>query len=223
MTWERRHIVLAVLEKAFPDYPCFMGYDYLPRLKATIASGAPFIYADHAYMDRGYHRGNFRVVLSGVHQKTIKPADKPKGYQMRAQEWKKGSHILVFPPSKTMAQTFDAEAWTGEVCGELAKHTDRKVKVKHKNAPEPLEHYLKDCHAVVGYGTVASVEAALFGIPAFCGANCPATPIGLQDLSQIESPIYPDREPWFTSMTWSQFHLSEIQSGLCREIVLGAG
>lgn len=223
MTFDRRQKVATVLKKAFPDYPCFVGYDYLPQLKAVIASGAPFIYADHAYMDRGYERENFRVILSGVHQTHLKPFAKPKGYQMKAEGWRKGSHILVFPPSKTMAQTFDAQSWADETCRELLKHTDRKVIVKLKNAPQPLQHYLKNCHAVVGYGTVASVEAVLAGVPAFCGRNCPATPVGLQDLSQIESPVYPDREPWFNSLTWSQFKLSEIASGLCRETLLGAG
>jgi hypothetical protein len=103
---------------------------------------------------------------------------------------------------------------------ELVRHTDRKIIIKQKQMG-PLKDYLKDCHAVVGYGTVATVEAAIAGIPVFSGPFCPATPIGCKDFSKIEEPICPDREEWFNSLTWSQFSLKEIKDGLCRETLFG--
>ncbi len=219
MTWDRRQIVARALREQF-DEPVFVGYDFLPSLKDAIQNGRSFIYADHAYFDRGYERGNFRVIRSDVHQVHLKWAAESKGYEPEFQPWKRGTHILVFPPSKTMARTFDAQSWTDETVAELRKHTDRPIYIKGK-ADGPLEHFLRDCHAVVGYGTVASVEAAFMGIPVFTGPKCPCTPIGLSDLSLIETPIYPERETWFNGLTWSQFHMSEIESGLCREVLGG--
>ena len=222
MTFDRRMAVLAVLKEAFPDYPAFMGYDYIPQLKTAIASGKPFIYADHAYFGRGYIAGNFRVILSDIHQRKLVERDTAKTFVYEGREWRKGSDILIFPPSDTMTKTFGAESWVEHTKAAIRRHSDRRIVVKFKFASEPLKHYLQNAHAVIGYGTVASVEAALYGVPVFAGPKCPATPVAATDLSQIETPLTPDREPWFRGLTWSQFSLDEIRSGLCREIVLGA-
>jgi hypothetical protein len=161
------------------------------------------------------------VILSDIHQRKLVEREKPKTFVYEGRDWRKGDDVLIFPPSNTIAATFDAQSWVEDTKHELRKFTDRRLIVKYKEAPKPLKEYLKTAHAVVGYGTVASVEAALYGVPVFCGPRCPATPVGLKSLDQIENPAYPDREPWFKSLTWSQFSLSEIQSGLCRRIVLG--
>lgn len=217
MTFDRRMKVLAVLKKAFPEYPCFMGFDFIPELKACVQSKTPFIYADHAYFDRGYDVGNFRVILSGIHQTEHKKYDEPR-FKFRLGEPKTGRHILVFPPSATISQTFDSGSWTEEIVRELRRHTDRPIAIKRKQDGD-LNRFLVDCHAVVGYATVASVEAKLHGVPAFSGPWCPA--MGPKDLSLIEKPELGDRVKWLAALTYSQFHLSEIENGFCREVLLG--
>lgn len=219
MGFALRQQVLAVVKQQFPDLPCFFGFDYIPELQEAIRNG-PFIFVDHAYFGRGYINQNFRVILSDIHQRKLIEKDRAKTFVYEGRDWRKGSDILIFPPSLTIAQTFGADGWVEETKAELRKHTDRRLVVKHKYTPEPLKFYLKTAHAVVGYGTVASVEAALYGVPVFSGPRCPVTPIG-QSLDRIEDPAYPDREPWFRGLTHSQFHITEIQSGLCRETVLG--
>jgi hypothetical protein len=220
LTFDRRQKVLSVLKKAFPEYPCFMGFDYVPELRACVENKVPFVYADHAYFNRGYEAGNFRVVLSDIHQTKLKDYSKPR-FRVEGMEWRKGDNIVVFPPSATIAQTFvDARTWLQETVDAIRKHTDRPIIIKKKQDGE-LRNYLANAHAAVGYATVASVEAALHGVPVFCGPHCPATPVGLSDLSRIEEPITPDRAPWVSTLTHSQFHLSEIANGFCREILLG--
>jgi hypothetical protein len=219
LTFDRRQQVVAVLKQAFPEFPVFFGFDYIPELKACIQSQKPFIFADHAYFDRGYEAANFRVIHSDIHQRSLKDR---KAKVPKMHPWRRGKNILVFPPSRTIAQTFDAKDWVSETVAEIQKHTDRPIVVKRKE-DGALKPFLEDAHAAIGFGTVASVEAALHGVPLFCGPRCPGTPIGLQDLSQIENPITPDRAAWFSSLCWSQFHISEIQKGLCREVLLGAG
>jgi hypothetical protein len=203
--------------------PVYFGFEQIPELQKHFAEKTPFIFIDHAYFARGYERGNFRVIRNDIHQRTLKAVTKPKGKATcSARDWKKGIHILVFPPSYSISKTFDTKAWTAETLEELKKHTDRPIVVKKKD-DGPLKKYLHECHAVVGYGTVASVEAAMMGYPVFSGPRCPATPIGLTDLSLIEKPLYPDRGAWFNTLTWSQFHLDEIKSGLVREVLNGIG
>lgn len=205
--------------------PVYFGFDEIPEIAKLIRGNGEFIFVDHAYMGRGYDGDwNFRVIKSGIHQTKLKPVEKAKTFAYKPREWRKsGSHILVFPPSYTMGKTIPGSlTWMEQTLATLVRNTDRKIVIKQKQMG-PLEGFLKDCHAVVGYGTVASVEAALAGIPVFSGPHCPATPIGLTDFSLIESPIYPDREPWFNSLTWSQFSLLEIKRGLCRESLNGLG
>lgn len=214
MTFDRRTPIRLEVQKWFEE-PVFFGFDYIPELQEAIRNG-PFVFVDHAYFARGYKRGNFRVIRSGIHQTTLKRVSGPKTFTPNFKPWRRGSHILVFPPSLTMQETFGAHKWVEETVAEIRKHTDRKIIVKHKHTVEPLEHYLRDAHCVVGYGTVASVEAAMHGVGVVSGPHCPATPISTP-IEKIEDPIYPDREAWFNSLTHSQFHVSEITSGLCKE------
>lgn len=227
MTFDRRAAILAVVKEQFPEYPCFFGFDFIPALRAQIESGEPFIFTDHAYFGRGYPgggiEGNFRVILSDIHQRKLIQRESPKTFKYEPAEWHKGIHILVFPPSDTITQTFSPHPqWAQNMVRTLKKYTDRPVYIKPKHMRKPLSHYLEHAHAVIGYGTVASVEAAMAGVPVFAGPRCPATPIAESDVSKIEEPIYPDREMWFRNLTHSQFHLDEIRSGLCRETLLGA-
>lgn len=226
MTFDRREAILKIIKEQFPDYPCFFGYDFIPALKGQIASGEPFIYADHAYFGRGYPgggiEGNFRVILSDVHRRDVVPRDSAKTFVYEPKDWRRGEYVLVFPPSETMVKTFEPHPqWAQLMIKTLKKYTARPVFLKPKHAKYPLSHYLENAHAVIGFGTVACVEAAMFGVPVFAGPKCPATPIAATDLTQIDTPIYPDREAWFRNLTWSQFHLDEIRSGLCREVLLG--
>lgn len=221
MTFDRRQAVLAEVKKQFPEYACFFGFDYIDALRLAFEKEKPFVFVDHAYFGRGYEAQNFRVILSDIHQRKLVRREKAKGFGYEGRDWRKGDTILIFPPSPTIAALFGAQNWVEQVKAGLRDHTDRRLIVKEKHAPQPLKHYLKTAHAVIGYGTVATVEAALYGVPVFTGPRCPATPIGLRDPALIESPIYPDRGAWFNSLTHSQFHISEIRSGLCRETLLG--
>ncbi len=222
MTFDRRRAILEEVKKQFPDYPCFFGFDYLEALGQKIRNNESFVFVDHAYFGRGYEAKNFRVILSDIHQRRVKPRREAKTFAYEPGPWRKGDDIVIFPPSPTIARMFGAENWVEQIKAGLRQHTDRRFVVKHKEAPKPLKFYLQDAHLVVGYGTVACVEAALYGVPVYAGPRCPATPIALTDPSQIESPIYPDREAWFRNLNHSQFHLNESRAGLCRETILGS-
>jgi hypothetical protein len=223
LTFDRREKVRKVLRKAFPEFPVFFGFDYIPELKACIENKTPYIFADHAYFGRGYENGNFRVIVSDIHQTKLKDYDQPRYKQLKVpNDWREsGEHILIFPPSATIAQTFeDARDWTDETYREIRRHTKRPIVIKRKQDGD-LKNYLKNCHAAVGYATVASVEAVMCGVPVFCGAHCPASPVGLMDLERIDEPFTGGKRLWIASLSYSQFHLSEIENGFCREVLLG--
>lgn len=57
------------------------------------------------------------------------------------------------------------------------------------------------------------------GVPVFVTQDSPAFQVGLTDLRKIEEPIYPDREKWLRTLSYSQFTLEELSNGTTRRIV----
>jgi len=53
-------------------------------------------------------------------------------------------------------------------------------------------------------------------VPVFTLAPNAAAPVALQDLSQIETPYYPDRDKlyaWASSLAYGQVHIDEMKNG----------
>ncbi len=70
---------------------------------------------------------------------------------------------------------------------------------------------------MVTFNSVAAIESIFHGIPAFtlAPANA-ASPVALQDLSQIENPYYADQDKlhaWACHLSYGQFHVSELRDG----------
>lgn len=219
MTFDRRTPVKLEVQKSFTE-PVFFGFDYIPELKEAMKGD--YVFVDHAYFGRGYKAGNFRVIRNNVHKTTLGRTDKPKTFFLGDyKEAKRRGHILVFPPSPTMVETFGAQHWVAQTVEEIRKHTGRPIVIKHKHSEQPLKWFLKDAHACIGFGTVAVVEAALNGVPVVAGPRCPATPIACP-MEKIEDPYFAgDREAWFNSLTWAQFSREEIANGLMKEVLNG--
>ena len=71
---------------------------------------------------------------------------------------------------------------------------------------------------------MAAVESVFHGIPVFTLAPTNAAePMGLQDLSQIETPRYPYSDEiyqWACHLAYGQFHNSELRNGKAMEMLL---
>ena len=74
-----------------------------------------------------------------------------------------------------------------------------------------------DVFALVTFNSVAAIESIYHGIPAFTLAPCnAASPVSLQDPSQIENPYYPNDDKlhaWGKHLAYGQFHVSEMKDG----------
>jgi hypothetical protein len=57
------------------------------------------------------------------------------------------------------------------------------------------------------------VEMAVAGVPCFTSEFSPAAQISEKDFSKIETPIYPDREPWLKTLSYSQWNVGEMAVG----------
>lgn len=190
----------------------FFGFDsgYLDKMLQCWREEKPFIHLDHAYFQRGYDKGNFRVNLSHFHQTRIldAPDDRLKALGVGVEPWRKGREVLVIAPSRRICEALGVVHWAKDTANKLRKWTDRPIRIKEKGPG--LLGELKDCHAVVSLSSVAEVEAAKHGVPVFVTKDSPAAPIAELDFSKIETPVYPDRDKWLASLAYSQYHVSEM-------------
>lgn len=206
---------LGILKQIKAPIRVFFGYDEQEAIADYRKRGEPFLYSDHAYFDRGYERGNFRLIYNTIHQtKALDyPDDRRKKFGVKLrdwQEWPDGRIVFIPSPKNPMAFHHD-ESWNEKAIDLLVKQTSREIYVK-KQKTKGLGESIHKCFALVSHCSVAAVEAACHGIPVVCPEVSPAHPIGV-GLSDVEAPQRPDREKWANTLTYSQFSLDELSSG----------
>jgi hypothetical protein len=125
------------------------------------------------------------------------------------------------------------DLWTETTVNTIKKHTDRPVRVRRKprtrktsgpaaeaelGVPSFISD-IQDAHAVITSVSLCAVEAIANGVPVFCHPLSFAEPVSETDISKINEPIYPDREPWFNHLAYQQYTEAEIASGLAYSII----
>jgi hypothetical protein len=178
----------------------------------------PWVYLDHGYFHRGHYEGHYRLTLCDFQQRemTERPADRWDKLGIRLKPWRRGGDIIVCPPSENVSKIFGLDGWEAWALKTLKAHTDRPIKVRRKSDPNGFLHAIGNAHCVVTHNSLAAVEAAVFGVPVFVDKSSAAAPIGLTDLSKIETPLYPDREMWARSLAYGQYTRAEMKAGLWR-------
>lgn len=205
----------------------------LPTLQTARADGRPWVYIDRGYFRATYgddYTGFFRVTR-GAWQHSgrglgVVETTRWENLLLKIQPWRRGRHVLVCPPGDVFTQAvggFSAKEWLDSTLEKLHANTDRPVVVRHKPAKgdktPPLAHDLQDCHALVTYMSNTAVEAVLAGVPVFTTGQCAASAMGKKDLSEIESPAYPDgRESWAATLANNQWTLAELSKGAANHI-----
>ena len=204
---------------------------------------------DFYYMDTGYF-GNertgsnpngwkywHRIVKNNLQHTDIikRPDDRFKKFNKTFNPWKKdGRKILIAKPDEKPCRFYgiDLENWVSETINTIKKYTDRPVVVRER-APKRIDRIVTstlqealddDVFALVTFNSVAAVESVFHGIPVFtlAPANA-ASPVGLKDLSLIETPRYPSEDElyqWGCHLAYGQFHVDELRNGKAMELLL---
>ena len=78
---------------------------------------------------------------------------------------------------------------------------------------------LKNCWTVVNHNSSPTIGAAIEGFPVFVTdpQRSQCYDIANTDLSKIENPDLPDRQPWVERISMFHWNFDEIQSGQCWE------
>jgi hypothetical protein len=203
----------------------------MPELRHLIdkwqVSGRQWIYWDRGYMRRifatdlpqGDNGGYYRWHCNGFQMREIDPVPIDRWLAMKMEMWpweKNGKHIVVAEPSPTYERFHHIEGWTKKTVEELKTLTDRPLLLRDKEMQRfgrKLHEDLKGAHAMVTHGSNAAVEGVIMGCPVFVYPGSAAALVGCTDLAEIESPVYPDRLPWVSSLCYNQYNEQELVDG----------
>ena len=205
---------------------------------------------DFYFMDTGYF-GNertqsnpngwkywHRIVKNDLQHNEIidRPGDRFATFKRKFVPWRtSGRKILIAAPDEKPMKFYekDLESWLTETVNTIKQYTDRPVEIRRRNklrldrmTSDTLADALNDdVFALVTFQSNAAVESVFQGIPVFVLApTCAAAPVGLKDLSKIETPYYPDRDKlqaWGNHLAYGQFHISEIKNGKAKQLLEG--
>ena len=212
-------------------------------MKKCWQDGRTFYYIDTGYFGNERTSSNpngwkywHRIVKNNLQHGEIipRPADRFNAFNKEFKPWKKqGRAILVAAPDEKPCKFYgvDKDAWVNETVETIKKYTDRPVIVRER-APKRIDRIStdtlqqaldNDVFALVTFNSVAAIESIFHGIPAFTMAPAnAASPVSLQDLSQIENPYYPDSDKlfaWGCHLAYGQFHVSELKSGKAKRML----
>jgi hypothetical protein len=145
------------------------------------------------------------------------PGDRLQRYPVKLWPWSYGGdHIVVAEPTPTYQRFHGIEGWTERTIASLKQLTARPIVVRDKEMQRfgrKLHEDLRGAHALVAHGSNAAVESVIMGCPVFVHPDSAASLVGLTDLSEIERPIYPDRQLWLQTLSYSQVTEAEMLSG----------
>lgn len=195
-----------------------------PIIEGWRARGRQWIYWDRGYarriyatwLPRGEYGGFYRWQRNAFQMRKIRnvPADRWKALKTEVKLWQtNGRHIVLAKPSPTYAKSHGCENWTEETVEALSRLTDRQLVIRGKETKRPLQADLEGAHALVTHGSIAAVEAVILGCPVFVHPDSAAALVGHTDLRMIEYPKYPERQPWLSSLAYSQYNERELVDG----------
>lgn len=140
---------------------------------------------------------------------------------------------------------FDVVDWTASTIKTLRQYTDREIVIRAHPGDKHSKNYLsannlikkignlkkvrlsregidligdlQNCWAVVNYNSSPTVGAAVEGYPVFVTdpERSQCKEIANTDLSQIENPNMPDRQPWIERLAMFHWNFTEISNGTC--------
>jgi len=154
-------------------------------------------------------------------------------FEISTPAWnKEGSYVLVIAQFGHRDTDISMPiSWPDNVVMKLREFTSRQIVYRPKvlrprflkrryldvmtDNESNLEDQIKHAWAVVVYSSKAAVNALQLGVPVFvCGPNSVAADFARRDISNIESPYYPEnRKELFNKISWAQWNKEELVSG----------
>ena len=202
-------------------------------MKRCWNDGRDFYYVDTGYFGNARWKTWHRIVKNNLQLTEIqpRPGDRWEKHNLKFQSWRHGRSIIIAAPDEKPCKFYNIKLneWIEQTVATIKEYTDRPVIVRQR-APKRIDRIqtdtlaqaLTDAHAVVTFNSNAATESILLGVPVFTLAPNAASPVGLQDLTQIENPYYPTQDKlysWASSLAYGQVHIDEMKNGSAFNII----
>lgn len=222
--------------KSKPNDFVLWGAGMIKAVKHAEQQGNNYYYIDNGYFGNYPNKRFFRIIKNATHDTRPiidRPDDRLKTANIQTKPFRKGSRIIVAPPSPKSFTLWDIDqpTWIEQTVNELKKHTDRPISIREKRSRKDRLHndtiqedLANDCHCLVTYNSVAAVEALIEGKPVITlGPNAAQhlATHSLNDVENIKIPTEEEREAWLRHLAYSQFTHQEMIDGTAWRILNG--
>lgn len=193
------------------------------------ANNVDFYEVDRGYINPNHYDGYYRIsknALQAKYKELDLPGDRLEKLKFERKQWfnPKG-HILIIPPSEYIETFYNLAPgwWESEVIKSLEGVT-RPFKVRDKSESRPLDYDLQDAYCVITFNSNVAVDASIKGVPVITGAYSIAgkwCKNSMADVieSKIEAPTQERIDKFLRFVSYNQFTLDEIKSGLAWQII----
>ena len=169
-------------------------------------------------------------------------SDRAKQLGLKLKPWRSsGENILVCGQHDKSLQWKDMQpmsTWVMDTIQFIRAQTKRPIIFRpHPRCPLPaIEHEFKDVKrqephqikgtyddfdmgfdnvwATVSWSSNPAIHSVIEGVPAFTGPSSLAFDVALQNLQQIEDPLYCDRTQWLNDYAHTEHTIEEISKGI---------
>lgn len=201
--------------------------------------GVNFYNTDSAYFgNSGKHKTLFRLSKNSYQNlNTIvcRPMARLESLAVDTTVIPQGSSIVLVPPDSKTCHALglgSVDAWIENACAAIAGYSSRPIRIRQRPLHRCdrliwnsfVDYLREDAWAVVGYSSVALVEAARHSIPVIAlGASAVSSLYG-KGLESVDSIAPADRDhmlAWLAHLSYSQFSRAELRSGFAWDCVQG--
>lgn len=204
------------------------------------ATGRPVIVLEVGMLRRGH---TWKMGINGVNARaTWCPPiidDRAQKLGIALMPWRRqGDHVLIAlqrSDSQQWHEMPDTQTWLQHTISVLRQYTDRPIVIRQHPrqkvsipsdartslpvlVPGSYDNFDLDrdfarAWAVINANSGPGSQAVIHGIPAFVHESSLASPVANLDLTQIENPRRPERQPWLEAVCHTEWTLPELATG----------
>jgi hypothetical protein len=155
-----------------------------------------------------------------------------KKYTLLPWNKKPGKNILVLPPSEATKFLFpESVGWTNKAIEDIKAKTNAPIYIREKpdqpvvdsvtnqvidrlkfDHPRTIEQDMENAKIIVTFNSAVPVMGTIKGIPCYCSPYAAAYPMSI-NLSYLNNPPEPERQPWLNQLVHHQYRTLEIRDG----------
>ena len=94
------------------------------------------------------------------------------------------------------------------------RHVERQEPHQIKGTYDDFDMGFDNVWATVSWSSNPAIHSVIEGVPAFTGPSSLAFDVALQNLRQIEDPLYCDRTQWLNDYAHTEYTIEEISQGI---------